>query len=150
MSSVLENFQKHTAEFLDAVALFADRERSLAPEGEWSASYIVHHTSDCELHFATRYLFILGSENPAMAFFDEDRYPEALHYEKRSVAKSLASIVGLRAMVLEILSAISDEAWSRRTTAEDGTQYSLGDLVARADEHLVAHTEQLIALKSQI
>lgn len=150
MSSLLENFQKSTSEFLDAVALFADRERTLAPQGEWSAAYIVHHTSDCELHFATRYLFILGSENPAMPFFEEDRYPEALHYEERTVAKSLASIVGLRAMVLEILSVISEDAWLRTTTAEDGTKYSLSDLVQKAGEHIAAHTEQLISLKAQI
>ncbi len=150
MHPLIEEFQQHTTEFLDALALFNDRERLIAPEGEWSAAFVVHHMADGELHFAARYLHTLGSDNPPMVYFEEERYPEALHYAKRSVAKSLASIAGNRAMVLEILSAISDEAWSRTTTTIDGVAYSLADMVAKADEHIVAHTEQLRALKTQI
>jgi hypothetical protein len=45
MSKHLENFQKNTADFLDALALFPDRARTIAPAGEWSAAYIVHHRS---------------------------------------------------------------------------------------------------------
>ncbi len=150
MHPLIEEFQQHTTEFLDALALFNDRERLIAPEGEWSAAFVVHHMADGELHFAARYLHTLGSDNPPMVYFEEERYPEALHYAKRSVAKSLASIAGNRAMVLEILSAISDEAWSRTTTTIDGVAYSLADMVAKADEHIVSHTEQLRALKTQI
>ncbi len=150
MHPLIEKFQQHTTEFLDSLALFNDRERLIAPEGEWSAAFVVHHMADGELHFAARYLHTLGSDNPPMVYFEEERYPEALHYAKRSVAKSLASIAGNRAMVLEILSAISDEAWSRTTTTIDGVAYSLADMVAKADEHIVAHTEQLRALKTQI
>jgi DinB superfamily len=150
MHPLLENYQKQTSDLLDAIALFPERSRSIAPEGEWSAAFVVHHIADAELHFAARYLFILGSENPLMVPFDEDRYPEALHYEKRSVSKSLASIVGIRAMVLEILSAITDDSWSRVTTSVDGNTYSLTDLLRKASEHMVAHIEQLISLHSQL
>ena len=150
MYAAIENFQRLTHEFQDAIALFTDRERNLAPEGEWSAAYIVHHVSDCELHFAARYLFILGSDNPAMPFFDEERYPAALNYESRSVVKSLASISGVRTMILDILSEISPESWKRSTTAEDGTVYTLEQLVNKAEDHLIAHTQQLLSLRKKI
>lgn len=150
MSTHIQDFQKLTNEFLDAVALFPDRARSIAPEGEWSAAYVIHHVADGELHFAARYLFTLGSDNPLMVYFDEDKYPEALHYENRTVAKSLASIVGIRSVVLEILTNADDAAWSRTTTSPDGDVYTLADLVAKASGHLASHTEQLVALHAQI
>jgi len=150
MNKALDSFQKNTSDFLDALALFPDRSRTIAPEGEWSAAYIVHHVADGELHFAARYLHILGSDNPTMVYFDEDRYPDALHYEKRSISKSLASIAGIRAMILEVLSHVDESAWSRQTTSEDGKSFTLAELVEKASGHLLSHTEQLKALHAQI
>ena len=146
MSKVLENFQKNTADFLDALALFPDRARTIAPEGEWSAAFIVHHVADGELHFAARYLHTLGSDNPTMVYFEEERYPAALHYDQRSISKSLASIAGIRAMIFEVLSTVDESAWARTTTSEDGDSFTLTQLVEKANSHLVSHTEQLKAL----
>ena len=80
----------------------------------------------------------------------EERYPEALFYAKRSVAKSLASIVGIRGMVLEALSEVADEDWNRITTATNGEVFSLAQLVEKANGHLRAHTDQLRALAAAI
>jgi hypothetical protein len=150
MHSALENFQKHTAEFLDAVALFPDRLRTTSVDGEWSAAYVIHHVADGELHFAARYLHTLGSDNPIMVYFEEERYPDALHYEKRTVTKSLASIAGIRSMVFEILSTVDQSAWSRTTTTVDGKSYTLEDLVTTADGHLVGHIGQLTELHATL
>lgn len=150
MNEILKDFQKNTNNFLDAVALFPDRARNTAPEGEWSAAFVIHHVADAELHFAARYWHILGSENPAMPYFDEDNYPAALKYEKRSVAKSLAAIVGVRSMVLEVLSDTDESVWSRITTAPDGAVFTLQDLLVKADSHMGAHSGQLKELHAQI
>ena len=150
MSNQLAHFQKNTTDFLDALALFPDRARNVAPEGEWSAAFIVHHVADGELHFAARYLHTLGSDNPTMVYFEEERYPDALHYEKRSISKSLASIAGIRAMIYEVLSTVDESAWSRTTTSEDRVSYTLAELVEKANGHLVSHTEQLKALHAHI
>jgi hypothetical protein len=143
MSSHIENFPQSTTDFLDALALIPGNKREIAPEGQWSAAFVVHHVADAELHFAARYLHTLGSDNPTMVFFEEERYPEALFYAKRSVAKSLASIVGIRAMLLEALSEVADNDWNRITTATNGEVFTLAQLVERADRHLRSHTEQL-------
>ena len=150
MKSALETFQKNTTSFLDALALIPDRMRSQAPENEWSAAYIVHHVADCELHFAARYLMMLGTDNPQMFYFDEEKYPEALHYESRTLGKSLASIVGIRTMILEILSSIDSAAWSRKTSAEDGVVFTLEGLLEKANAHLNSHTDQLKAIASAL
>ncbi|MFM6940431.1 MAG: DinB family protein [Candidatus Planktophila sp.] len=150
MGLELSNFEKRTSEFLDAVALFPDRDRSLAPDGEWSAAFIIHHVADAELHFAARYWHILGSENPVMPYFDEDKYPSALGYANRSLNKSLAAIVGVRAMVLDVLKDVDQSAAVRITTAPDGAIFSLADLLEKAGAHLAAHTEQLSQLRSSL
>ena len=150
MHAALENFQKLTNEFLDAVALFPDRDRNTAPEGEWSAAFVIHHVADAELHFAARYWHILGSDNPVMPYFDEDNYPGALKYEQRTVSKSLAAIVGVRSMVLEVLSETDENSWSRSTSALDGAVFTLRDLLGKADSHMASHIDQLKDLHAQI
>jgi hypothetical protein len=146
MSNSIENFAQRTQGFLDALAMVPANKHDIAPEGQWSAAYVVHHVADGELHFAARYLHTLGSDNPMMVFFEEERYPEALFYAKRSVEKSLASIVGIRGMVLEALSEVAEGDWSRITTATNGEVFTLRQLVEKADSHLIAHTEQLRGL----
>jgi hypothetical protein len=150
MHKALENFQQHTTDFLDALALFPERSRNIAPEGEWSAAYIVHHISDGETHFAGRFLLTLGADNPPLVLFNEEWYPEVLHYEKRTVNKSLAAIVGMRSMILETLSLVDDDKWNRTMAREDGTSVTLADLVLQADGHLTGHIDQLRKLAATL
>ena len=150
MNSAIENFQSHTTNFLDALALFPERTRSITPEDQWSAAFIVHHLADGEIHFAGRYLLALGADNPRIPFFNEDWYPEMLHYEKRSVNKSLAAIVGVRANILETLTLIDENHWSRPMTMEDGSQKTLSEIVIQGDGHLLGHIEQLKELHTYI
>ena len=150
MSSPIEKFAQTTTDFLDALALIPGNKRAITPQNEWSAAYVVHHVADGELHFAARYLHTLGSDNPTMVFFEEERYPEALFYAKRSVAKSLASIVGIRGMVLEALNEVADQDWNRITTATNGEVFTLAQLVEKANVHLRAHTDQLRTLATSI
>lgn len=150
MNSAIENFQNHTTNFLDALALFPERLRSIAPEGQWSAAFIVHHLADGEIHFSGRYLLALGADNPTIHFFNEDWYPEMLHYEKRSINKSLAAIVGVRATILESLTLLDEKHWSRIMTMEDGSQKTLSEIVLQADGHLLSHIEQLKELHSHL
>jgi hypothetical protein len=143
MHKALDNFQQHTTDFLEALALFPERSRYTAPDGEWSAAYIVHHLSDGETHFAGRFLLTLGADNPPLILFNEDWYPEVLHYEKRTVNKSLAAIVGIRSMVLETLSLVDEAHWDRTMEREDGSLVTLAGLVLQADGHLTGHIDQL-------
>lgn len=150
MHQALENFQQHTTDFLDALALFPERSRTIAPAGEWSAAYIVHHISDGETHFAGRFLLTLGADNPPLTLFNEEWYPEVLHYEKRTVNKSLAAIVGIRTMIFETLSLIDDEKWARTMQREDGSLATLADLVIQGDGHLTGHIDQLRKLAATL
>lgn len=150
MKSQMELFHKHTSDFLDALALIPDNKRKIAPQDEWSAAFITHHTAEVEVHFAGRYLLILGAENPPLIFFDENLYPERLNYAGRTVSKSLAAIVGIRSMIGETLEQLASEDWERTMTHSEGKTVTLARLAEKADGHIVSHTEQLRALVSLI
>ena len=150
MTSALEEYGQLTTEFLDTLALIPGNKRNVSPAGEWSPAFVVHHMADGELHFAARYFCTLGSDTPPMILFDEDRYPEALHYEQRSVAKSMAAIAGIRAMAHEVLATLDADAWERTTTTLEGESYTLTALVEKANSHMKAHTEQLKELSMTI
>lgn len=146
MNKQLALFDKHTNEFLDVLALIPDNRRMISPDGEWSAAFIVHHMADVEVHFAARYLLLLGADNPPLVFFDENLYPDRLDYAGRTVAKSLAAIVGIRTMMSETLGKLKSVDWDRTMTHGDGKTATLERLVEKADGHIVSHTEQLRAL----
>lgn len=146
MTEQLAAFDKHTHEYLDALALIPDSKRKISPEGEWSAAFIVHHTADVEVHFAARYLLLLGAENPELIFFDENLYPDRLDYAGRTINKSLAAIVGIRTMMSETLGKLASADWDRTMTHGDGKTVTLRRLLEKADAHIVSHAEQLRAL----
>ena len=146
MSEQLDLFDRHTNEFLDALALIPDIKRKISIGGEWSAAFIVHHTADVEVHFAARYLLLLGAENPPLIFFDENLYPDRLDYAGRTLSKSLAAIVGIRTMMSETLGKLQSADWDRTMTHGDGKTATLSRLVEKADGHIVSHTEQLRSL----
>lgn len=150
MNPHLTTFEKNTTEFLDALALIPDNKRKVAPEGEWSASFIVHHTADVEIHFAARYLLTLGADNPPLIFFDENFYPDRLDYAGRTVSKSLAAIVGIRSMMGETLGKLDPAEWERTMTHGEGKTVTLSRLVEKASGHIISHTEQLRTLSNYI
>jgi hypothetical protein len=150
MNEQVRLFNAHTNEFLDALATIPDKQRRIAPKDEWSAAFIVHHTADVEVHFAARYLLLLGADNPPLIFFDENLYPDRLDYAGRTISKSLAAIVGIRSMIGETLEKLAEEDWQRTMTHGDGKTATLSRLVEKADGHIVAHAEQLLNLRSQI
>jgi hypothetical protein len=146
MNEQLAIFDKHTSDFLDALALIPESKRKISLDDEWSAAFIAHHTADVEVHFAARYLLLLGADNPPLIFFDENLYPDRLDYAGRTVSKSLAAIVGIRTMMSETLGKIQSADWDRTMTHGDGKTATLSRLVEKADGHIVSHAEQLRAL----
>lgn len=112
-------------------------------EGEWSAAYILHHIADCEIQFQVRFSNTLAEDRPQYRFFNEDVFPDALHYEARSPRVSLELINSLTNLTVEMLQSVDDAAWKRITVAEDGTEKTLQALLEKVVEHRGAHLAQL-------
>ena len=139
----LERFIAHGKDFQEVLSTIPEAHRNTMVDGGWSAAYVVHHMADGELHFASRYLHAIGDEFPNIQPFDEERYPERVNYAKRRVKTSLAAIVGIRALVLEVLTNASDADWDQVSNHPERGPVTLTELFELADSHIVGHTQQL-------
>jgi DinB superfamily len=139
----LNRFAAHGKDFQEVLSTIPEANRYTMVEGGWSAAYVVHHMADGELHFASRYLHAIGDVSPNIQPFDEEAYPERVNYAKRQVKTSLAAIVGIRALVSEVLTNASDSDWDQVSQHPELGPVTLSELFEKADSHIVGHTQQL-------
>ena len=142
-NETLAAYKTAGADFIEAASGLTPEQENFAPAGEWSIAYIVHHLFDAETYFATRYMNILIYENPAIIMFDEELLPNALSYEGRTVAGSLAGIKGLHVALEEILGSISEDKWNRTGMHPELGPVTLTQVVAKCANHLAEHADQI-------
>lgn len=139
------------AEYLDGGKRFValartvslkDIDRSPASD-QWSPAFIIHHLSDAELHFATRFLRILTEDKPAIQPFDEDVYPSRLNYSQRDPQLSLRSFEAVNKTMADLLSQIPEVDWERQGVHAERGDLSLIAAVKLTRNHVQAHIEQL-------
>ena len=141
------------AEFRDSGDHFVKIAKSASSEklhksgqnDEWSPANIIHHIADAEAHFYVRYLRVLTENVPTTEFFDENVYPELLHYEKRDVNASIALIEGIRAASISLFNNFKEEDWQRKGLTSDGNEFVLIALIKKARSHMNDHANQLSA-----
>jgi len=139
------------AEFWDSGNRFIQIAKSVSSEklhksnqnDEWSPANIIHHIADAEAHFYVRYLRVLTENVPTTEFFDENVYPELLHYEKRDVNASIALIEGIRAASVSLFGNFNEEDWQRKGLTSDGNEFVLIALIKKARSHINDHANQL-------
>jgi hypothetical protein len=139
------------AEFWDSGNRFIQIAKSVSSEklhksnqnDEWSPANIIHHIADAEAHFYVRYLRVLTENLPTTEFFDENVYPELLHYEKRDVNASIALIEGIRAASVSLFGNFNEEDWQRKGLTSDGNEFVLIALIKKARSHINDHANQL-------
>ena len=139
------------AEFRDSGNRFIQIAKSVSSEklhksnqnDEWSPANIIHHIADAEAHFYVRYLRVLTENLPTTEFFDENVYPELLHYEKRDVNASIALIEGIRAASISLFNNFKEEDWQRKGLTSDGNEFVLIALIKKARSHINDHANQL-------
>lgn len=141
---ILEQFDLATREFC-AVARAIPTANLNFPlaEGEWPASYVIHHLADSDAHFLVRFLNVLSVEHPTIVPFDEEAFPTAFHYSGRSIDASLAAIEASRAHLLEILKQVSEKDWQRTGFHPQRGGITLSDLMLLTTGHRKEHIEQL-------
>jgi hypothetical protein len=132
------------ADFVSLARSMSDAKLEQPPKnGEWSAAYVLHHLADADMHFATRFLNILTVENPAIVGFDEDVYPDRLHYKNRSAVDSLAAIEGISKAIANILTLADENDWKRTGIHSEKGAVTLLDILNLTTGHVKGHTEQL-------
>ncbi len=144
---LLQTYSENAQAFIAAARSIPAAKVNLIPaEGEWPAAYVIHHMADAELQFGVRYANTLAEDNPAIVPFDEAKFPIALHYEKRSVANSLAAFESAHNLNCEILRNASPEDWNRTSIHPEKGQVYLTSMVKLCGNHIGEHIAQLHSL----
>ena len=120
----------------------SDMHRSPALD-QWSPAFIIHHISDVELHFATRFLRILTEDRPTIQAFDEDVYPSKLNYRQREPELSLRSFEAVNRSMADLLSQIPEADWKREGVHTERGDFPLIAAVKLTSNHVRAHIDQL-------
>ena len=143
---LLKTYSENAQTFiLAARAIPADKVNLSPAEGEWSAAYVIHHMADAELQFGVRYANALAEDIPPIVAFDEEKFPIALHYAKRSVSNSIAAFEGAHNLNYEILKNSSPEDWNRTSLHPEAGLVYLTSMVKLSGSHIGVHIEQLKA-----
>ena len=141
---LVKDHQELTKKFGDLAGTISPKMLKVSPkDGGWSPAFIIHHLSDAELHFATRYLWILTAENPLIAPFDEESYPLKLNYLVRDPNLSLKSLLAVSAMAGDILGQVSQGDWQRKGIHSDRGEITLLEVLQTSRNHIKAHIDQL-------
>jgi hypothetical protein len=145
-NEVIAEFRESGQRFIEIAKGASSEKLHKSPKNdEWSPANIIHHMADAEAHFYIRYLRVLTENIPTTEFFDEDVYPELLHYGKRDVNASIALIESIRASSVSLFNNFKDEDWQRKGITSDGNEFVLIALIKKARSHINDHANQLSA-----
>lgn len=129
-----------------ALAGLTDAELDRRPSpADWTARQVVHHLADAETRAAIRLRQLLAEDDPVIQGYDEERYAATLHYDRRSVAVSVATIRAVRASTAELLDLLTDADFERTGTHTESGPYSVDTWLELYAAHCVDHAEQLTA-----
>lgn len=146
-TELLQSYDQNAQAFAAAARAIPAELFSVSPAaGEWSPAYVIHHMADAELQFGVRYVNALSEQNPPIVQFDETKFPTALHYEKRSVANSIAAFAAAHNLNYEILKNTAPEEWNRTSLHPEKGLVSLSALVKSCAGHIGEHVQQLQSL----
>ena len=141
---LLQTYNQNAQAFITAAQSIPESLLNVSPApGEWSAAYVIHHMADSEIQFAGRYANTLAEDQPTIVPFDEEKFPTALHYEKRSVANSISAFSATHNLSYENLKNAAPEAWSRISIHQESGPVELISLVKLCSGHISNHIQQL-------
>ena len=140
---LLKKYRSTSLAFIQAAGEIKPASLNGAKDGEWSPAFVIHHVADAEVQFGVRYANALAEDNPAIIPFDEEKFPDALQYHKRSVEASLNAMTSMHAMNYEILKNASEADWKRISTHPQRGAVTLFDLVSMGTNHTEGHVTQL-------
>ena len=150
-SSLLTEYSKTVSDFLALANQFTPADLTKSPKaGEWSGAFVIHHMSDAESFFSTRFLNALAESKPKIVPFNEDVFPIALNYGKRDAQTSIKAIVGISTMIIDVLKNIGDVDWNRKSIHPESGEMTITAILEKVISHYKGHTNQLREIKESL
>ena len=140
---LLEKYNLSASSFYKESKRISAQALNQSEAGEWSAAFVIHHIADAEIQFGVRYANALCEDNPTIVPFDEEKFPDGLQYNKRSVNISLQSLIATHDLNYEILKNSTASDWQRISTHPQRGPVTLLQLVTLSANHIESHIAQL-------
>ncbi len=144
-------FASGPAELRKAIrGLSAAQMRRRPAPGKWPISYLVHHICDTEVGLGFRIRLALSASGVRFQAFDQDQWAAGLHYDRRSVAASVALYSSLRASHLELLRFASARDLKKFGVHEERGKETVERVIHLLAGHDLNHLRQIRAIRAGI
>jgi hypothetical protein len=118
--------------------------------GKWSAAEIVHHLADSEMTSGLRFRRLIVEDHPLIQGYDQDQYANALNYNRREIAPSLAAFQAARATTAQLFEFMTDQDWQREGTHSESGSYTSEDWLKIYAAHAHNHAAQITRLREAL
>jgi hypothetical protein len=123
-----------------AEAVGAGRLKSAAG---WSPPEIAAHLADNESAVSWRLRQTISEDEPELQGFDQERWANALQYQKRDLTTSLNSYAAARAANVELLRMLDEAGWERGFRHSEFGRLTLRVMMRHVSDHDLAHLRQI-------
>ena len=142
--ALIKRYEEGPTRFRDAFAKVPREAWKWRPEdGKWSVYEVVCHCADAEMNAASRIRYLVAEEKPAIAGFDQDRWAQVLDYHSEKIELALAAVDVMRALTVNLLKQLPEEAWAAEGTHSESGRYTAEDWLTIYAEHLEKHSRQI-------
>ena len=117
-------------------------------DGGWTVRQVVHHVADSHMNAYLRFRWLVTEDMPTIKTYDQDVWA-TLSDNKLPLVTSLTIIDGLHPRWVSFLSALPDDAWSRRGIHPERGEVTLDDLLDIYSEHGHNHAKQITDLRAR-
>ena len=116
--------------------------------GRWSAAQILAHLADTEVVVGYRIRAILGAPGTPIPAFDQDRWAQAMGYEKSPARRSLEQFSAFRKANLDLLKSLSPAQWRVHGMHAERGEESIETIARLSAGHDINHLRQIERLLS--
>jgi hypothetical protein len=118
--------------------------------GKWSAAEIVHHLADSEMTSAIRIRKLLAEAFPVIQAYDQERFAEVLHYQKRPLEPSLQAFRYARESTAQLFEHMTEADWRKLAWHSEAGSYHCERWLEIYAAHAHGHAEQIERLKAAV
>lgn len=144
MEKLLKDYMNDCKEFEALVESVPEKAVDFKPgPGRWSIREIVSHNADAEMVLVYRIKMCIAEPGSVIQLYDENKWADALKYDRIAVESSLAVIKAVRKVTLELLEKLPEQYWALTLEHPETGKMALAALVEYATEHIRTHIRQI-------
>jgi hypothetical protein len=117
-------------------------------DGGWTCRQVIHHVADSHMNAYARFRWMLAEDNTTIKTYDQDVWAK-MPDMTLPLAPSLQIIEGLHVRWTNLLSALPENAWSRKATHPERGQVSMDDMLEIYSDHGHNHAKQITDLRAR-